>query len=194
MSQIVLNKKGRLIEVISAIFLVLIGVSLRLLPNAPNFAPIAAIALFSGVYLSRKTALVLPLAAMAVSDIFLGYYEPKLMVAVYGSFLLSVVLGFWLKNHKRWPLILGGSLAGSLMFFFITNLAVWAFTPWYSKTLAGIIQCYEMALPFFRNTLIADLFYAVLFFGAFELAEIMIKKKFNATRKNGCLIDKPTLV
>ena len=174
MKNIIKNRK--ILEVSIAIVFVLIGASLRLIPHAPNFAPIGAIALFGGVYLSRKLALVIPLAAMVISDVFIGYYEVALMAFVYGSFLLCVVLGFWLKRHKKWQTILGSSFLASLTFFFLTNFAVWAFTPWYAKTFSGLIQSYLMALPFFRNTLLGNLFYATVFFGAFEIADVLVRK------------------
>ena len=98
------------LEFIIAVVFVLIGVSLRLLPHPPNFAPIAAIALFGGVYLSRKTALILPIAVMMISDIFIGSYNIGLMIFVYAGFLMCVLLGFWLKKHKKWQTVLGGSI------------------------------------------------------------------------------------
>jgi len=178
MEKAILTKKGEFLEFIFALIFILIGVSLRLLPHPPNFAPIATIALFGGVYLSKKVALILPIAAMTISDIFIGYYEPKLMVSVYGSFLLCVILGFWLKNHKKWYTVLGSSILGAVLFFLITNFAVWAFTPWYTKDFSGILQCYLMALPFFKNTLLGDLFYVATFFGVYEIVEVWIRKKF----------------
>jgi hypothetical protein len=176
----ILTKKGKILEFSIVVLLVLIGVSLRFLPHPPNFTPILAIALFGGFYFSRRTALILPIAAMVISDIFIGYYELKLMAAVYGSFLLCVVLGFWLKKNKKWYTVLGGSILGALLFFLITNFAVWAFTPWYAKTFSGLIQSYLMALPFFKNTLLGSLFYVTVFFGAYEMSEGWIKKKIRA--------------
>jgi len=173
-----LSKQGKIIELFIALLFILIGVSLRLLPHPPNFAPIAAIALFGGVYLSRKIALVLPLAALAISDTFISFYEPKLMVSVYGSFLVCVLLGFWLKKNKKWYTVGGSAILGTVLFFLITNFAVWAFTPWYAKTFSGLIQCYLMALPFFRNTLLGDLFYVSVFFGSYELIEVWVRKKY----------------
>ncbi len=173
-------KEKKVLETLSAVLLILIGVGLRLIPHPPNFAPIGALALFGGVYLSRKTALILPLAAMVISDIFIGYYEIKLMIFVYGSFLICVALGFWLKRHKKWQTILGSSILSALIFFLLTNFAVWAFTPWYAKTFSGIIQCYLMALPFFKNTLLGDLFYVTVFFGAYEMARFLIREKIGA--------------
>lgn len=178
MSKNILSKGGKILEFSIALLFILTGVSLRLLPHPPNFAPIAAIALFGGVYFSRKIALILPLAAMVISDIFIGYYEFSLMAFVYGSFLLCVILGFWLKKHKKWYTVLGGAFLCSIIFFFLTNFAVWAFTPWYVRTFSGLIQCYLMALPFFKNTLLGDLFYVTIFFGAYEIVEVWIRKKF----------------
>jgi hypothetical protein len=145
--------------------------------------PVSAIALFGGVYLSRKTALILPLAIMAVSDIFLGHYEMGVMISVYASFLLCVLIGFWLKKNKKWYTVLGTSLFGSSLFFLITNFAVWFLTPWYEKSWAGIIQCYFMALPFFRNTLLGDLFYISIFFGVYELITLLVREKLFAAKK-----------
>ena len=179
-----ITKKIQIIEVAIAVLLVLIGVSLRLLPHPPNFVPIIAIALFAGVYLSKRIAFVLPMIAMIISDIFIGYYQFSLMAAVYGSFLICVILGFWLKKHKKWYTIGGSTILGAVLFFLITNFAVWALTPWYAKTFSGLIQCYFMALPFFRNTLLGDLFYVTLFFGAYELIEVLIRKSFRVAKES----------
>lgn len=168
---------------IIALFFILMAVISRFLPHFPNFTPIAAIALFGGVYFSKKIALILPIAAMLVSDIFIGFYEPLIMLSVYGSFVLSVLLGFWLKKHKNWFTVLGSALACSLVFFVITNFAVWAFSPWYAKTLSGLSQCYLMAIPFFRNTLLGDLFYVSVFFGAYEIVEVWIKQRFKLKKE-----------
>lgn len=178
MTEFTLTKKGKILEFSIAVILIIIGIVFRFLPHPPNFTPIAAIALFGGVYFSRKLAFILPMAAMVISDIFIGFYEPKLMASVYGSFLLCVVLGFWLKKNKKWYTVLGGSISASIIFFVITNFAVWAFTFWYPHNFSGLIQCYLMALPFFKNTLLGDLSYVIILFGTYELAEAWVRKKF----------------
>jgi hypothetical protein len=183
-------KKEKNIELIIALFFVLIGASFRLVPHAPNFAPITAIALFSGVYFSKKIALILPILAILISDIFLGFYEPKLMAFVYGSFILCAVLGFWVKNHKKWYVIAGSVILSSVLFFIITNFAVWVFSPWYDKTFFGLIYCYIMALPFFKNSLLGDIFYGFVFFGGYEFARVWIRKKFKV-KKNSLIIFDP---
>lgn len=177
----VISKKGEILEFAIAAFLIFIGAICRLLPHPPNFTPIAAIALFGGVYFSKKISLILPILVMTISDLFLGFYSWHLMVFVYLSFLICVFLGFKLKNHKKWPTVLGYSLLGSIIFYLLTNFAVWAFTGWYQKGFSGLIQCYFMALPFFKNTLLGGLFYTTLFFGVYEITKVWIRKKFRVS-------------
>jgi len=162
-------KKEKFLDCVIGICFIVLGIALRFLPHPPNFSPIAAISIFSGAYLTRKVSLLLPLAILFLSDIFLGFYELPVMVSVYGCFLISVFLGKWLKHRKTFKNIIIISLSSSLVFFVITNFAVWAFTPWYSHSFEGLIRCFIMALPFFRNTLLGDLFYVFLFFGTYEL-------------------------
>ena len=159
-----------------AIFFIIAAVLIRVLshfdyiPHLANFAPIAAMALFGGVYFTnKKYALIIPLAAMIISDIFIGFYNPWILTSVYGSFLLIGILGGWLKNHKTFTNIIGASLIGSVAFFLITNLAVWAVPlSFYPHTLQGLLQSYMMGLPFFRNTILGDLFYTGIMFGLME--------------------------
>jgi len=155
-------------KLIVSLILITLGVTCRLLPHLWNFAPIAAIALFAGVYLGRRYALILPIVAMLIGDLFLGFYSWPVMLAVYGSFALVGLLGTWIKKHKSLETVLAGSLLASVIFFMATNWAVWQFSPWYAKSLAGLIQCFVAALPFFRNTILGDLFYISVLFGAYE--------------------------
>ncbi|MBZ9572151.1 hypothetical protein KJA15_02380 [Patescibacteria group bacterium] len=169
-----MSQKNKII--ISAI-LVIFGIVFRLLPHPWNFTPIAAISLFSGVYLGGLLSPFLPVLTMFLGDIFLGFYEWKLMLIVYGSFALIGLIGLVIKKYKSLETILAGSLLASVLFFLITNFAVWQFTPWYSPTWSGLIQCYFQALPFFRNTLLGNLFYTGVLFGAYELVPILAKRK-----------------
>jgi len=153
-----------------AFFFILAGVVLRLLPHLPNFAPIAAMALFGGVYLNKKYALLIPLIALFLGDIFIGFYSPWIMFSVYGSFALIGLLGLWLKKNKTIPNIIGSALMGSIIFFLVTNFAMWAIPhSLYPHNLQGLMQSYIMGLPFFRNTLLGDFFYVGAMFGLYEL-------------------------
>lgn len=146
---------------------------IRLLPHPPNFTPIFAMALFGGAYLSKKKmAFILPLAAMLISDLFIGFHS--LMLVVYGAIAIITALGFLLKNRVRPSTVIGASLLGSLIFYLISNFAVWAMFDTYPHTIIGLGTSYVAAIPFFKNSLISGLFYSALMFGSFELA----KRKF----------------
>ena len=153
--------------------MVLLAALSRLIPHPPNFAPIAALALFGGAEVGRKReAFVVPLAAMFLSDLILGLHF--LIPLIYGTFALIVGLGFYLRNRQHVWTITGISVAGATLFFVVTNLGVWAlgiFHPVYPMTLPGLLQCYVAALPFLWNTLLSDLLYAVVLFGGLTLAE-----------------------
>jgi len=148
----------------------------RLLPHPPNVTPIAAMALFGGAYLAnRKLAFALPLIAMLLSDLVLGLtiYGKVLLFSqpvVYLCLLATVAIGGLIRSRKSWT-IASASLASSVMFFFVTNFAVWAFESLYPKNWSGLITCYTAALPFFRNSIAGDLCFAVILFGGFALLE-----------------------
>ncbi|TSC56913.1 MAG: hypothetical protein Greene041639_76 [Parcubacteria group bacterium Greene0416_39] len=157
-------------------FLLLIAIgtiTVRLLPHMPNFTPMGALALFVGVYLAKahKAALLLPLLAMFLSDLFIGFYDAKLMAVVYGSFLSYGVIGMLVVKQKNAQTVLLGSIGGAVIFYLTTNFAVWAFSSWYPHTLSGLMLSYTLALPFFKYTLLGDVFFSALFFGAYEFAK-----------------------
>jgi hypothetical protein len=151
-----------------AVVLILAAAFSRLIPHPPNFTPLAAMALAGGVYLDRRFALLVPVLALFLSDAILGFHN--LMAFVYGSFLAIGFLGFWLRSHKKPVFVFGSALASSALFFIVTNLGVWAMggPTLYPKTLAGLMECYTLAIPFFRNTLFGDLIYTGALFGMFE--------------------------
>ncbi len=166
-----------------AIF-VLIAATLRLVPHAPNFAPIGAMALFGGAYLGKRYAIALPIAAMFISDLFLGFDGITSRLTVYGAFILIGLIGFWLRNHKSFQNIILASLTASILFFITTNFGVWAFGTIYPKTVEGFVACFVAAIPFFRNTVAGDLFYTGVFFGGYELVlRLAQSKKLTLIRK-----------
>ncbi len=146
--------------------IIIFAAIMRLVPHYPNFTPVAAVALFGGAHLgNRWLAFMIPLVALLISDIFLGFHN--FMIPVYLSFALVVLLGTLMRNKIRLPYIIGGSIAGSLLFFLITNAAVWIATPYYPNTFQGLLTSYTMAIPFFHTGLLGDLFYNAVFFGGF---------------------------
>lgn len=160
-----MTKKEKLVAIA---ILVLVGVSYRIVPHPPNFAPVAAIALFSGFYF-RRYFIFIPIAVMLASDILLGFYDWKLMAVVYLSFILISLIGIVMRKNKSVLTLVGCALSGSVLFFLTTNFAVWFFAPWYSHNFQGLLQCYLMAVPFFKNTLAGDMFYTSVIFGCYEL-------------------------
>ncbi|MBI2436321.1 MAG: hypothetical protein HYV41_01065 [Candidatus Magasanikbacteria bacterium] len=149
--------------------LIIFGLSMRLLPHPANFTPIGALALFGSLYLPRRWALIVPLGALLLSDAIIGFYSSKIMISVYLSFALVGFIGLWVREHKSFTTVFGGTVLGSIFFFLITNTAVWAFGTMYTLDFSGLMQSYYMALPFFRNSLLGDLFYTAVLVGVVEM-------------------------
>ncbi len=150
--------------------MVLAAAACRLVPHPPNFSPIAAIALFGGArFADKRAALLVPLAAMFLGDLVLGLHG--LIPVVYGCFALIVGLGFWLRTNGGAGRIVLAALTGSVLFFVVTNFAVWAVGGLYPKSAAGLAGCYVAAIPFFKHTLAGDLVYTFALFGGLRAAE-----------------------
>jgi hypothetical protein len=164
--------------------LVAAGAGARILfRELPNFAPIAAIALFSGYFFRWPVvALAAPLAAMLASDAVIGGYEWQMMLVVYALLALPVAfrlpLRRWLRIERRGMVpglaavagLLGCSLLSSVLFFLATNFAWWPWSDMYEHSAAGLWRCYANGLPFFRHTLAGDAIFAVALFGGYAVA------------------------
>ena len=120
--------------------LVGLNVAARLLPHAPDFTPIAASALFAASVLrGRALSVVVPLAGMILADAWLGFYDLRIMTAVYGTLALPACAA-WLSGRWRRPvMIVPVLLSSSLSFFLVTNFAVWAFSPMYAANAGGLL-------------------------------------------------------
>jgi len=166
-----------------AFALIILGISTRFLPHPANFTALGGAAIFSGIYLPRRWALILPIAAMFLSDLFLGFYAWPVMLSVYLGFIIMALIGMAIKKEKNAATVIGGTVFGSVLFFLLTNFSVWAFGNWYEHSLAGLYQCYVLALPFFKNSLAGDLFYTAALAGSYELALAYMKKNENAAAR-----------
>ncbi|NMB47908.1 hypothetical protein GYA13_00470 [Candidatus Kuenenbacteria bacterium] len=164
-------------KLLIASILVVLGFICRLFDYPPNFSPLGAIAIFAGFFLARNRFFLIPVIILVSSDIFLGFYDWRLMASVYLSFVLISLIGLYLKKHYHWWAVGLGAFAGSLLFFIITNLAFWYFGGFYSLDLAGLGSCFTLAIPFFKNTLIGDLFFTAVFFGIYSLVPYMQRVK-----------------
>lgn len=142
-----------------------------------NFAPLAAIALCGAIYFPRKYKFTIPLAALLASDLVLDVYygaslADPLIFCRYFAFALVGVLGLLVSRRVSWKTLIPASLAGSTLFYVITNAFSWLADPGYVKNFAGLIQALTVGLPqysatptwmFFRNSLVSDLFFTLLF-------------------------------
>jgi len=180
--------------------IILGGILLRLAPHVPNFSSISATALFAGSKLKKRYAFILPLVAMMISDYLVLYVNPfqapffnfsqvqplttmfhSTTMFVWGSFMLSGLIGLWLRKNPRTSNILTASLLASIQFFIITNFGVWAMGA-YNRGLDGLLTSYAMGLPFLRWTLLGDLFYTSVFFGTYALATKAKKLSFSPAK------------
>ena len=149
-----------------------VGVMGRLLPHLPNATPIAAIALAGSKYVGRIWAVVIPIAAMLISDAVIGWYDWRILVSVYISFALIGLLSLIVRTYQDVVAVSLVVLCAPILFFLVTNFAVWMFSPWYEKSFWGLLYCYQLGLPFLRNMLIGDIIYATTLLGFIELASM----------------------
>lgn len=149
----------------------------RLVPHWPNFTPIAALALFGAASFERRwLGLLIPMAAMLLSDALIGFHGN--MGAVYLSFCLTWLLGLWAVHNRAGSQPSAGRIAlaavtSSVLFFLITNFAVWYGSSFYPQTTTGLMACYAAGLAFYNGTsfflngLLGDLFFSGLLFGSY---------------------------
>ena len=139
--------------------LLLLGITSRFLPHPPDMTALTAVIFASALYLGPRLSIILTVLLLVLSDVFIGSYEMPVMISVYGAFLLIAGIGVIfarLQKIEHKALIL---VSASVVFFLITNAAVWYFTPWYSKDLTGLMTSYTLGLPFLKNMLVGDFFY-----------------------------------
>jgi hypothetical protein len=168
----ILGSRALRTDVLVVASLIGLDVVARLLPHAPDFTPMAATALFAASTLrTRALAVLVPTAGMALGDAALGFYDLRVMVVVYAALTLPACVAF-LPRRFCGPRLIALLLPScSLIFFTVTNFAVWAFSPFYAPNAAGLVKCYVAALPFWRNMLAGDLLWSLVLFGLYSLAQ-----------------------
>ena len=162
-------------NILLIIILTLFAIFSRLIPHPPNFTPLLAIALYSGISFKNKTLFVIPLTAMIVSDVFLGYHSSILWV--YLSLLIIFYIGYISFKKYSFSNLILLSLISSLMFFILTNFGVWIIG--YPNTIEGLIACYIAAIPFFHNTLFSTILFSSIFHFSYKysISVFSTKKK-----------------
>lgn len=157
-----------------ALMAVLIAVAAgsRLMDIMPNFTAVGAVAMFGAfVFRSRVLAMGVVVASMLLSDALVGGYDWRMMLVVYGALMAPVFFTPLLGQRPSLARVAGCGLLSATVFFLITNFAVWSFGGLYAKTLGGLIECFTLALPFFRFTLLGDMSFAVAIFGTLYAVE-----------------------
>lgn len=169
----------REIHIWIALALILAAAFSRLLPHPHNFTPLGGMALFAGATFRKwQFSWVIPFIGLWISDLVLNntvyadpskgfqwFSDPGVLLAFAGIFLLGRLAATWSPRN-----LLGLSLSASVLFFLVTNFAVWAGSQgFYTKDLAGLVSCYVAGIPFFGGTLAGDLFYTTVIFGGWFL-------------------------
>jgi hypothetical protein len=155
----------------------LAAAAMRLLPHPYNFTPVAGMALFGGAHFrDLRVAFAVPLLAMFVSDLVLAgtvydFTAMRNMPIVYVAFALTVVLGRLLGPRSSALRVGSASVGAAVLFYLITNFGVWSRGTLYPMTWEGLVACYVAAIPFLRNAILGNGFYAIVFFGGFALAQ-----------------------
>ena len=165
------------------VLIVLLAAFSRLIPHPLNFAPVGAMALFGVAYFNQRVfAFLFPILAMFLSDlvlnnvVFAGQFEGFTLlypgaVWTYASFVLIGLVGLLLLKKVKPLNLLAASISASVLFFLVSNFGFWSTGLLYPMSFEGLMACYTAGLPFFKNTLLGDLFYTAVLFGAFELIQ-----------------------
>jgi hypothetical protein len=156
---------------LTTILMIIIAAALiRILPHPPNVTPVAAMALFAGAYVSdRRLALLIPLAALLISDLVIGIHDT--MLYVYVGMAITVFIGAMLRNRPTVLPAIAASFGASAIFFLITNYGAWMGNPIYPQTMQGLMAAMTAGIPFFRNSVLGDLFFTAVLFGGFQFLQ-----------------------
>jgi hypothetical protein len=168
----------------------------RIIPHYPNFTAVGAAALFSGAYLRKNSAWLIPVIALFISDLFLNnliyaqefpnnydgfvVFEPS-SLWIYGAFIAIVWIGSRFVRKGKILTIIGTSVGASVIFFLVSNFSAWLGSALYAKTAGGLLMAYAAGIPFFWNTLAGDFFFVAIFFGGYALAKSVIPKLVGRT-------------
>ena len=156
-------------------YLVFFGMILalsRIIPHPSNFTPILASAIMSPLLIKdRWFGIAIPILAMFISDVIIGFHIYQFVI--YPTILTIALVSPMRKNYAMLGVMVVG---GSVWFFITTNFAVWIVWDYYPKTIEGLITCYTLAIPFFKNTLISTCLFTGLLTFSIKYLEVVNKK------------------
>jgi uncharacterized protein DUF6580 len=157
-------------------------------PALSNFSPVMALAFCAGAYSASRWMRLAPFAALVASDLYIDHYYATMYHYEWGvggaalrilCFAAALGIGVFVSRRRNWVNLFGGALAGSLLFYLVTNTASWNGDLGYARDAAGWWQAMTVGHPqyyptlfFFRNTLVSDLLFTALFALAMEYASL----------------------
>lgn len=174
-----------------AIGFIIAAVATRMIPHVPNFTAMESLALFAGAYLGWKVlAAITPFFAWYLSDLIINntisrawypdvdgiVWYADYMPTVYISAIIIIFLGSKFLNKWSPGKLALSALCASLLFFVISNFGTWMSGLLYPKTGAGLLACFEAAIPFLRTSLLSNLLFTAILFGGYELAHRYLYK------------------
>jgi hypothetical protein len=174
--------------------IVLVAAVFRLFPLYNNISPIGAIALFGAAHFTKKwQAIAIPLVATWLSDLYLNNvvytaYYPNFtwfesnLAWTYTAYLIIGLGAFtYFKNTISTSKVFNAAVGSGLVFFLVSNFGVWYSGSMYAKTFAGLMACYTAGLPFLKGTMLGNVLFGAVLFGAYFL----LQKGFTALKITG---------
>jgi Family of unknown function (DUF6580) len=166
------NRRDLLLDLALVAFLIGLGVTARLLPHPPGILPIAASGLFAARMLRIPAlAVAVPVLGMVLSDVALAGEDWRIQLVGFAAIAIPAVAGIWSRRWSGVVPVIAVIVPSSLLFFLLSNGAVWAFSGMYPLTLQGMTACYIAALPFLEKTIVGDLGWTALLFGSAWLVQ-----------------------
>ena len=166
-------------KIVALLVVMVIAMLSKIFITFSNFSPIGAVVLLGAAYFARtNTALLVPLGLMWLVDLYLNnvvyaeYFDSFQLLgvpAVYISLALIILIARYMLKRVNLLNVVGASLMGAVIFYLITNFGSWLADPIYPKNLGGLMQSYQAGIPFFRGTILGNLFFTTLLFFAFEM-------------------------
>ncbi|MCK4919300.1 MAG: hypothetical protein KAS01_02840 [Candidatus Pacebacteria bacterium] len=146
--------------------------------SIPNFEIITTISLIAGIYLGGIYIAIIPLSVIFITDLIIG--NNFILLFTWSAFLFISLVGYFFRNKVKKNIIIGSisvSLLSSIFFYLYTNFGWWIMSGMYEHTLSGLLRCYYMALPFFRNSLVGNLILVPIGVYSFSRALVYLKIK-----------------
>jgi hypothetical protein len=155
-------------KMLIAVGLIIIATFGRIIPHPWNMTPVVGAAIFAGVKLGKRYAVIVPFVAMILGDLILGFYQWQMLLSVYFSMAVIGGIAYSTRHQEGKTVFLLRPIAASVLFFLVTNAAVCFFGTMYPHSLTGLVASYVAGLPFFGRDLVGNLLYTSLFFGVYE--------------------------